>query len=1066
MRIEGWFDFGDAAFSWFAGMMLVVSTAVVLAGAIGLTLKRRASARHAVWLCALAVVLLSPVLAWTGRSIALPPIALPDLAATVETAEKQADPLPASALIVTNRVPELVPPMEETKEYGGGLVIRLLPEQPEPTDAPAVVETSYNWPRIARLAVVAIWFLGALGLVGRLAWGFRGVARLRRSVRPFRFGAVLLRVASALRVGVEKLPVIGVSDRTNQPLTLGVIRPLVLVPEGLAERLSGDALRDVLIHECAHALRRDALVGLIQRFAAILCWPNPLVHLMNRELESAREELCDNHVLQAADPADYASSLLAVAESRPFAADLDALLGLPMIARRGSLESRIAALIDPRRRSETSVRRGVVAVLALLFLSAGATVAAVRFGESEQAPVVASSKPLDPTKTRIEGVVVDESGKPAGGVLVKAWTYWGEIPETRSGSDGRFAIDVDAFRPTQLVASNAAGTLQAISREVNGYDSNAVRIEVKLVLKPTGSTTVRVVDAQGAAVADAAVDVREESVFCWRSRTDATGEARFQVPADALVSVVVAHKSGRGLDYFENDPPGSESLSQPVPEKVGLVLNGSTTVKIRAVDTAGKPVAGLAIVPAGLKKAGKRREVNFLAGARITTDRDGVAVFDFVPSDLEVAMRFLLLEKAFCAAEWMTYAPSRPEKARLTTRIARTVPVSGRVFAADGKPAPAIMVRAEGRGNPSSPGLGIARTGADGSYRFDLPADSSYLIGVIDDRWAARSRGGIFAHEGMTIQHLDLHLEPGTVVRGRVTTGPDHEPVVGERVMLSERGATLGSLAARARSGVPISDEDRIETLNRWTKTDHDGRYAFRVGPGAFSLPNTTSFDEPIQVGAEPEIVHDYQIDRATPSDTLVVTVREAGLNGAPIPGAVVVALYELSSRDLFPYLHVNQTDSQGRFVMKRTPNLGAFYARSPDGSLAGIARTDSGSSNVQILLRPATRVLGRVVFPDGRPIARAGVEGEVVGYSEQSPSGAEKPGGRSFRIETHADGEGRFELAGIPIGAEVRLEGWEESGTLSARMVSSAPVTLEAKDAQPLSAPDLVVKLRKRSSQ
>ena len=67
MRITGWFDLGDAGFSLFTGMMLVSTTAVVLAGLIGLALRRRASARHAVWLCALAVVLLSPALAWMGR---------------------------------------------------------------------------------------------------------------------------------------------------------------------------------------------------------------------------------------------------------------------------------------------------------------------------------------------------------------------------------------------------------------------------------------------------------------------------------------------------------------------------------------------------------------------------------------------------------------------------------------------------------------------------------------------------------------------------------------------------------------------------------------------------------------------------------------------------------------------------------------------------------------------------------------------------------------------------------------------------------------------------------------
>jgi hypothetical protein len=139
MRIAGWFDSGEGAFALFAGMMLVVTSAVVLAGLIGLALKRRASARHAVWLCALAVVLLSPALAWVGRTVALPPIAWPESASTVETVEKRPEPSPAPTLIFTARVPGFTPPMEETHEYGSGVVVRLLPEQ---TDAPAVVAIS------------------------------------------------------------------------------------------------------------------------------------------------------------------------------------------------------------------------------------------------------------------------------------------------------------------------------------------------------------------------------------------------------------------------------------------------------------------------------------------------------------------------------------------------------------------------------------------------------------------------------------------------------------------------------------------------------------------------------------------------------------------------------------------------------------------------------------------------------------------------------------------------------------------------------------------------------------
>jgi galactose mutarotase-like enzyme len=74
---------------------------------------------------------------------------------------------------------------------------------------------------------------------------------------------------------------------------------MVVLPQALAATLTAPELRDVLIHECAHVLRRDTLVGVLPRLAAALYWPHPLVHHMNSQLARAREEVCDNFVLRS-----------------------------------------------------------------------------------------------------------------------------------------------------------------------------------------------------------------------------------------------------------------------------------------------------------------------------------------------------------------------------------------------------------------------------------------------------------------------------------------------------------------------------------------------------------------------------------------------------------------------------------------------------------------------------------------------------------------------------------------------------------------------------------------------
>src|SRR5215470_11273183 len=61
------------------------------------------------------------------------------------------------------------------------------------------------------------------------------------------------------------------------------------------------------------------------------------------------------------------------------------------------------------------------------------------------APAADAAPPGDVSRARIEGVVVDEAGKPVEGAVVRA-TSWGEkrADPVRTGQDGRFCLVLDA----------------------------------------------------------------------------------------------------------------------------------------------------------------------------------------------------------------------------------------------------------------------------------------------------------------------------------------------------------------------------------------------------------------------------------------------------------------------------------------------------------------------------------------------------------------------------------------------------------------------------------------------
>lgn len=196
------------------------------------------------------------------------------------------------------------------------------------------------------------WIAGTLLLTFRLYRSQRRLRRLWISLQAC--SAVseshLIRVDSVLdgvcqRLGLRERPCLTVSAASSLPLVLGVRRPLVVLPVELAMCALPERLRDVLVHECAHIARRDPWINLAQRMAAIMFWIHPGVAWLNRHIERAREEICDNFVLRHGDRADYAQTLLELAEH--CAARRAAFPALGLFGSRWTLENRIAGLLDP-----------------------------------------------------------------------------------------------------------------------------------------------------------------------------------------------------------------------------------------------------------------------------------------------------------------------------------------------------------------------------------------------------------------------------------------------------------------------------------------------------------------------------------------------------------------------------------------------------------------------------------------------------------------------------------------------------------------------------------------------
>lgn len=175
----------------------------------------------------------------------------------------------------------------------------LIREVREPFNPVTTLPIPDTPPGSALLSTLAIvWAAGCLLLLAR--W-LRQWIRLRK-----------LHLAARLvmrRAGCDVFE----SNTLQEPGVFGIFRPVLLLPEGIREHLTGEQFEAILAHEFAHVRRRDNLFAAIHMAAQAIFWFHPLVWWIGARLISEREQACDQEVLRLGNrPQVYAESIVNV----------------------------------------------------------------------------------------------------------------------------------------------------------------------------------------------------------------------------------------------------------------------------------------------------------------------------------------------------------------------------------------------------------------------------------------------------------------------------------------------------------------------------------------------------------------------------------------------------------------------------------------------------------------------------------------------------------------------------------------------------------------------------------
>ena len=216
----------------------------------------------------------------------------------------------------------------------------------------AVAATRANWGAVV-LGVLAT------GILLRLLWLGFGLIRLHRLRR-----AALLQLPALIDADLQ--PALGThadiryARGVQQPVTFGVRRPLVLLPDRLRSQ-PPDVQRAVIGHELLHVKRRDWAWLIVEEIAVCFLWFHPASWWLASRIQCAREEVVDElAVLLTGRRKVYVEALLAFA-------DTTSVVPTAAFARRRHLLRRIALV----SKEDVMSSRRIVATCASMALIVG-----------------------------------------------------------------------------------------------------------------------------------------------------------------------------------------------------------------------------------------------------------------------------------------------------------------------------------------------------------------------------------------------------------------------------------------------------------------------------------------------------------------------------------------------------------------------------------------------------------------------------------------------------------------------------------------------------------------------
>ncbi len=169
------------------------------------------------------------------------------------------------------------------------------------------------------------------------------------------------------KLGIRRKVELLQSELVKVPVTIGFLKPVILLPVGMVFQLTTGQIDTILLHELAHIYRRDYLVNILQSIVEAIFFFNPAILWISALIREEREACCDDIVLEnVTQKGNYLEALMAFQEHNSVPSGG---LALALSLRKPQLMNRLRRMVNKENQRLTMFEMSVL-LAGMMFLSA------------------------------------------------------------------------------------------------------------------------------------------------------------------------------------------------------------------------------------------------------------------------------------------------------------------------------------------------------------------------------------------------------------------------------------------------------------------------------------------------------------------------------------------------------------------------------------------------------------------------------------------------------------------------------------------------------------------------